>query len=219
MIILAYGVPGSGKTTLLHDMVRLQQGSHLFYISDVTAEWGSDAAHWRGQVPSQLRVIYREDGGGDGDMEQLRELTSGVVVFRDYEPAEVAQFAVDRGNVTFVDDEIDMSGRRGGWDSSPLRDIVHRGRHLRNADGEHLQVNILGACRRPANLHTDLSELANEVFLFRLQGKNTIERLWADHHVLSQEEEDFVRTAPDFNFMHFPSRERLQIPPLGPRRD
>lgn len=212
MIILAYGVPGTGKSTLLHDLVRKQAHLHRFFVVDHEAGWARGGIHWRGAAPSNLFLIDKKTR-----LPPVGQLPpTGVFVFRNWEPLDVARLVVEHGDTVFVDDEIDFCARRQGWESSPLRLIVHQGRHLPNAAGEVSECHIMGACRRPQNLASDLSELASEVYIFRIQGDLTLSRLVRDDH-LSDSELDMVRNLPNFQCVHFPSRRVLSLSPIGGR--
>lgn len=204
-IKLIYGGMGTGKTTLLADLVNLWCDERLFYVVDQTGDWGRGSHYWRGAVPP-LHEVHPGQAPPDVD--------HGVIVFYERNPREVAQMAIDRGNVTYVDDEIDISGARLGWQDSPLRRIVHHGRHILNKRGEYSEVCLMGACRRPVNVATDLSELAEEGYVFRLQGKNTLDRLIEDNKI-TEAQRDLIETLPNFQCIHWPSGERFKIRPLG----
>lgn len=217
MIILAYGLPGTGKTTFLHDYVREHQALGYRWLAvDHADEWLPGAPHWRGQPPKKL-VALEED-------EERPDLSEpGVYVFSGREGLDVARIATQWGNAVYVDDELDLVARRSqvlgvGWDESPIRRIVHQGRHLRNDNGEVTECHLLGACRRPQSLHNDVSEQASHVLTFRIQGKRTLDRLLGDSHI---EEEDWeaVRNLPNFHYLEWPTHQWKSIPPLGPSPD
>lgn len=214
MITLAYGVPGSGKSTLLHDLVSAQHKVHRFFVNDHEAGWGPDGFCWRGKPPKIHQVIERPEEMEplfDKDPDEFEE--AGVWVFRGIEGDDIAQLAAHVGDVAYVDDELDLLARRKGWDDSGLRQIVHQGRHVENGNGEFCRLHLFGACRRPQNLHTDVTDLADEVYLFRLQGRRTLERLVADS-MIEDEDWDEVRNLENFNFIHWPSGKRLTVVPL-----
>lgn len=214
MITLAYGVPGAGKSTLLHDLVRAQADLHLFFVNDHEAGWGQDAVHWRGKPPP-LTLVETE-----GELETLEQRpadewpASGVYVFRHLEANRIVALLVAKGNGVYVDDELDLLARRQGWETSPLRTVVHQGRHALNEEGVPTTLHLYGACRRPQNLHTDVSSLADEVYMFRLQGKNTLKRC-VDDNFLEEEQWELVRTLPKFEFIHWPSGKHLALAPIG----
>lgn len=204
-VSLAYGLPGMGKTTWMHDYIRAQP-THRYFVMDRAAEWGMDAPHWRGKAPQLSVYEAREDLP-----QQWPE--AGVFVFRGRAPEEIAQLVLDVGNATYVDDEIDFAARRKGWNDSPLRVIVHQGRHAENAEGDFTQVNIIGACRRPQSLHNDITEVVNQVAIFRVQGSRTLERLRADS-MIEDSEWDTIRRLPKFTFLHWPTGEYMEVEPL-----
>jgi hypothetical protein len=212
MIVLAYGMPGMGKTTWMHDYVRAHLSlGYRWLIVDHAEEWTESGAHWRGEVPP-LTVV--EEG------ERKPDLTEpGVYVFRGWEGLDVARLTVEWGNAVYVDDELDLVARKQAvlgvsWDDSPLRKIVHQGRHLYNREGELTECHILGACRRPQSLHTDVSEQASHVVVFRVQGGRTLERLRYEGTIEDGEWER-VRTLPPFHYREWPSGLWGQVKPIA----
>lgn len=220
MIDLAYGMPGTGKSTLLHDLVRIQAHVKLFFVKDRDASWGPDAFHWRGvgtQLP--INVYYKGDGQWERSYKAFLKGNrdaipyAGILVFRNYEAYEVAQFVKDIGDATYVDDEIDNTARVQGWLESPLRAIVHEGRHLTNALGDICKAHIYGACRRPQNIHKDLTDIADQIYVFRIQGSRTLNRIKEDS-TAPDEELTQIQDLPKFNFWYYPGKTYLCIDPL-----
>jgi hypothetical protein len=218
MILLAYGMPGAGKSTLLHDMVKAQASVMRFFVLDHEAGWGPEGAHWRGNPPPVTLVQ------GEDELKRLEEIPTeefpptGVFVFRNVEASDVASLAVAKGDTTYVDDEIDLVGRRKGWETSPLRAIVHQGRHCLDEEGEPRVLHIMGACRRPQNLHTDLTDLVDQVFIFRVHGSRTLKRL-LDDALIEDAQWPVVRELPNFHFMHWPSGKTLSVAPIGTKNE
>lgn len=207
MRMLIYGLPGYGKTTYLHDYIR-QNPKHRYFVVDHADEWGPDAGHWRGNPPEIYVIEGPKQVPDEFDFE-------GVYVFRQFEGTDVAQLCIDVGHSVYVDDEIDLiAGKSGGWDENPIRALVHRGRHVPNAQGEITECHLLGACRRPQSLHTDLSEQADSVRIFRVQGKRTLDRLRADSHI-EDEEWDVIRELPPFHYKAWPEGKFFTLTPLG----
>jgi len=209
MIILVYGLPGMGKTTLMHDLVRVHV-NHRFFVVDHTGEWGPEALHWRGKPPKKIEII-----------DDVKSIPSsfdeeGVFVFQNMDSSVVAEQTAMHGDTTYVDDEIDMVAIPEGWKTNPLRHIVHRGRHLKNAEGEVTTAHILGACRRPQNLVRDITDIADQVYIFRVQGDRTLERLKRDSMIEGDEWEK-IRTLPVFHFKYWSgqTQQYLSIPPIG----
>ena len=224
--ILIYGLPGMGKTTFMHDYIR-RYPDQRYFVVDHAEEWTPEAVHWRGKPP-ELTII-----NGKGEIPDDFPDT-GVFVFREMEGVDVAQLVIDVGHSVYVDDEIDLVAGREGWNDNPIRALVHQGRHIRNADGDITECHILGACRRPQSLHGDLSGQADHVFIFRVIGHRTLERMRQDAHIdsealdaklisegkpplgLSQAEmETKIRLLPKFHFWAYPAMQFLSVPPIG----
>lgn len=219
MITLCYGMPGYGKTLWMHDYVSehshpegCQCGRpHRFLILDHTGEWGPEAPHWRGKPPRGMHVYEARDKFPNS----FDDYT--VHVFRGFEPELITRLTLAIGESVYVDDEIDRSARKKGWDESSIKEIVHRGRHAENDEGEYTEVHLIGACRRPQNLHTDITDLADQICVFRVQGSRTLERLKNDS-VIEDAEWDKIRTLPKFHFRHWPSGIYMQVKPIGKER-
>jgi len=199
-IRLFLGVPGAGKTLAMQDYVRAHAHEHAFYVVDRAGEWGPEnLQRWRGAPPVTYYVAH-------GDIEKTsRELLEnhapGVYLFgHPWEGEEVAQVAANVGNVVFTDDEIDLVATYRGWPDNALRSMCHRGRHLPNLLGEPCELHILGAARRPQNLHTDVTSLADEVVVFRVQGEKTIDRL-VNEGILEPRDIEKARTQPNFEYV------------------
>lgn len=188
----------------MHDLVRTQCLQQRFLVVDHDASWGHDSVLWRGQPPVNLYVIEEHDFQPWAEKSNENWPEKGVFAFRNVEPWAIANLVVDLGDSVYVDDELDLTARAKGWLQSPLRKIVHQGRHLKNREGDICMVHILGACRRPQNLHTDVSTLADAVYIFRVQGRRTIDRL-KDDSMIEEGHVDKVRQLPTFHFLHWPS--------------
>lgn len=211
MIIIAVGMPGFGKTTMMHDFVRLQWKTHRFFILERSNEWlNPEHIMWRGNAPDM--TVYER--GATLPENPNDWPPTGVFVFVNWESKDVTGLALKIGNVTIVDDEIDISARKKGWEQNALREFVHRGRHLVNADGEVTEGHVIGACRRPQNLHNDITDLCSEMYIFHCKGSRTIGRLIEDA-MIEDDEADIVRELPKFQFLHYPSGKRMSIAPIG----
>jgi hypothetical protein len=64
------------------------------------------------------------------------------------------------------------------------------------------QAHICGAARRPQSIHTDLSAICEQSFIFRVQGKLTLERLRQDSWI-EDEEWDVIRNQPNLHCKHW----------------
>lgn len=212
MIKLFCGVPGSGKTLAMQDTVRLlNRESGLGCVAiDRTEDWGladkdgKPNVRWRKDPPSIVEWTP-ENSDDDSIRESLYEAqTKGTtVVFKRFEPWVVSDWVQRIGDLVYVDDEVDLTARTKEWLANPLRAFVHTGRHLPDESGYPREVHILGACRRVQNIHTDLTEMADEVFLFRSQGKNTIKRLFDEGWIDSDEMMLKVKTQPNLDYVRW----------------
>ncbi len=196
-----------GKTLLMHDYIKAHP-EHRFFVVEHANDWDEGAPHWRNEPPDNL-VEFDDTLPDASEVEE-----AGVYVFRRIEPMAVAEFTCYVGNAVYVDDELDLTARRKGWDDSPLRRIVHQGRHLTNHQGEICEAHILGACRRPQNLHTDLTDIAEQTFIFKVQGSRTLKRL-LDDSMIEDDQWDIIRDMPKFTFIHWPTGQFYKMKPIG----
>ena len=209
-IQLFIGVPGSGKTQAMQDTIRMNCENNRFLCIDRANEWLADSPRWRGeQVP---RVAVPADMEFDPQFYER----SGLYIFDNtWEPIDVASHARLLGNCVYVDDEIDLSATYKGWLENPIRDFVHRGRHLPNAEGEPCVVHVMGAARRVQNLHSDLTSMADEALVFRIQGMHTMKRIEKEGW-LSPEQIQVAQYMPDLNFFRWTNRGTISPGHLEP---
>jgi len=211
-VSLWFGVPGTGKTQAMCDAVNLQAESQLFFVADRTNDWSLDDSNkrWRGKAPPGLTLgieefqEYTKKGIVESLEDYLAEIDTGVIVFQQWPEWEVAEYGKEIGNCCFVSDEIDTVATYKDWGINPLRDFVHRGRHIPNRLGVMGLAHIYGAARRPQSLHTDITSLADEVTVFRVNGHHTIKRLIADS-IIEPEQESLVTELKDFHFYQWKS--------------
>lgn len=200
MISLFYGVPGAGKSQAMQDYVSAHAAEHRFMVVNRLGEWntgeeGAPNLRWRGKT---LPIIQ---GPEPKDVADFEFQPTGIYLFNfPWEGNEVASLCVALGNCCYVDDEIDMAATYKNWNTSDLRHIVHRGRHMPNAKGEICELHMLGAARRPQNLHSDVTTLSDQCLIFRVQGRLTLDRLRQDGMIDSDEEWDRVRTQPNLSY-------------------
>jgi hypothetical protein len=222
MIGLALGLPAMGKTQALQDYTSAHALQNRFLVIDRTDDWASSSPRWRGLkwkdwTPRHARLMRMANvsslalttdrpwfanapppGKASSWLEQLP--ATGVFRFgHPWEGADVAAAARDVGNAVYVDDEIDFTALTAGWSKNPLRDFAHRGRHLPNAKGVIGEVHVLGAARRAQSLHIDMTTLADFVWIFRLKGMRTLERL-VDDSLLEEEDLPRIRELPPTEF-------------------
>lgn len=196
-IKLFIGVPGAGKTLAMQDYVRNLCADWPCLTMDRADEWrAEDNPRWRGHSPEVLDVPHTTDLA---KLAKDLEGQKGVLRFNaPWEPLDVAHVTNLLGNAVYVDDEIDLAAVYVGWRDNPIRNMVHRGRHLPNQHGEPCEVHVLGAARRPQNLHTDLTSMADEVMLFRVNGAMTLKRIVAEGYVEDAEE---VQNLPNLHYV------------------
>lgn len=187
------GVEGSGKTQGMMDYVAAD-AENCFFVCDGRGEWGPHDRYgnpnprWRGAVPRMWCAppppLTDELRRG---LEAARH-QGGIVRFPwPWTGREVAQLAIDVGDVVLVDDEIDETATYVDWEENPIRDIIHRGRHVADDAGAIREVHLLGAARRAQNIHIDLTQLASAVCMFHLQGKRTLSRCLEEEWLLPEQ--------------------------------
>ncbi len=157
--ILYLGEPGAGKSYLMRAHVRAlaSDGASRFLGVDHDDSWADDADIYY-SIPEWL------------------DRPSRVAMFRGVEPSEVVTLTIAVGWATYVAAECDgiLAAK---WRESPLREIVKRGRHLRNARGEVTAVSAMLCTHRPANLPPDIIGLFSRVYLGRLRSLADAERI------------------------------------------
>lgn len=214
MIHLFVGVPGSGKTMAMQDTVSILSEQWPCYVNDSCHEWqstlidGSVNWRWRGRPP-RIVVAPPPPRGADA-LEVMRDwalenATAGVYVFPTYqgwEALDVAALVGYIGDAYYVDDEIDKMATYKAWDANPLKEFLHRGRHTLNHAGVPSEVHVLGAMRRPQSVHTDLTNLCDEAFIFRCQGDKTISRLLSDGFIEDRHANE-VNKMPNLHFLRW----------------
>lgn len=183
MFQLWLGVEGSGKTQGMQDHVAADVSGNCFFVRDFRNDWAATNAYgqpnprWRGAVP---RMWSAPPPPVTDELRRGLEVArheGGIVRFpHPWTPRQVAQLALDVGDVVLVDDEIDELATYTEWEDNPVREIIHRGRGTPDANGVIREVHLLGAARRAQNIHIDLASLATSVCVFHPQGKRTIGR-------------------------------------------
>jgi hypothetical protein len=208
MIRLAFGVPSAGKSLALQDIVNLELYDKRigFAIVDRAGEWnetdirtGAPNVRWRGNPPPLL-IAPHDNTKAFEMLVEAREQRQGVLFQHPWEGLDVAELVRQVGDLVYCDDEIDLVALNGSqWKDNPLRDFVHRGRHLPDANGIPREVHIYGAARRVQNLHTDLTSMCDECLIFRIQGERTISRV-VNEGMLPPECVDEARTQPNLHY-------------------
>ncbi len=90
----------------------------------------------------------------------------------------------------FAVEEVSRLAPSNGAQADSLMELVDLNRHY--------GIGILGVARRPAKVHTDLTELADNIIIFRLTGKNDVRRLNQEADGLG----DASRQLDDYHFLH-----------------
>ncbi len=198
------GVEGSGKSQAMQDYVAADT-SNCFFVRDFRNDWaaldryGQPNPRWRGAVPRMWSAPYPLTEELRKGLEVARH-EGGIVRFPyPWKPREVAQLALDVGDVVLVDDEIDELATYTEWEDNPVREIVHRGRGTPDSGGVIREVHLLGAARRAQNIHIDLCSLATSVCMFHLQGKRTMARCLEEEWLVAEqvpEVQTFAVTRP-----------------------
>lgn len=226
MIKLFVGVPGAGKSLAMQDTVRLLNRKSKLgcIVNDRTSEWGLEDKdgnaniRWRGDPPNIQILTPNESESEIREAVRNARDNGTTCVFRYFTAWETCTWVKRFGDLVYVDDEIDLSARKKDWESNPMRDFVHMGRHLPDEEGYPREVHLLGACRRVQNIHTDLTELADEVFVFKSQGKNTLQRLVAEGWLYDENLVE-VTTMPFLRFFRWTSDGSITTGTLLPLKE
>lgn len=191
MINLFSGVPGAGKTQMIIELMMAQKHAMTYLVRNSTGDFSDPhSPRWRGRDPSLIFVQPTEDA----IPEEFEEHNPGIYVFNEpWEAWQIASLGIRMGWCTYVDDEIDLTAVYKGWIDNPLRNYCHRGRHAKNDEGAFAELHIYGGMRRIQNVHTDLSSMADQIFVFRSQGKQTMKRL-TDEGIIEPSHVEMVRT-------------------------
>jgi len=90
----------------------------------------------------------------------------------------------------FAIEEVSRLAPTSGRQADSLMELVDLNRHY--------GIGLLGVARRPAKVNTDLTELADNLVIFRLTGKNDVRRLNQEADGLG----DKARQLDDYHFIH-----------------
>lgn len=219
-IKLFLGCPGAGKSLAIQDLVyeSTKQGWPCFVIdhclewlthslNEQTGELDKPNIRWRGKPPLIIRVpIDSPDEATEEGLEKNACLVHESI--DGWTPELVAKQALRFGNCIYVDDEIDMFAVYKGWEENPLKEFIHRGRHMMNERNDITKMHVFGAARRPQNLHTDLTSMADEVFTFRVQGKTTLKRVVDEGYILPEQVE-IARNMDNLDYFKWTSGGRI----------
>jgi hypothetical protein len=134
-------------------------------------------------APTFLVVDHDESWAGLGapilyDTREWWSHPAPVTIFRGVPGREVARLAIDIGWSVYVDDEIDTA--LDDWKDNPIREIVKRGRHLKNKAGRIATVSCMIATHRPGNLPADIVGTFDRVYVGRLQSFTDADRVYRE---------------------------------------
>ena len=183
--IVVFGQKGHGKTTWIRTYLD-ENPEPLYFICDHFKEY--DAPYYYSSIKEFLQITKH-------DILELWKRKN--VVFRgkiDFD--EFFWLCTKVQNCVAVFDEIDLMGTYI-QKNHPLYEIIHYGRHL--------NVGIISASRRPANVSRNLTSQADEIITFRIQEPRDLKYL---------EEfagKDIADKAPNLGigeFMRYPPREK-----------
>lgn len=123
----------------------------------------------------------------------------------------VERFVTDNGRDwrpdVFV---LEEASRFSGSSSEPPREVYELLDMAR-----HYKTGLLSVARRPAQVHTDFTELADHLFIFRLTGKNDYRHLERTVGGLG----DAVRDLDDYHFVHVRPDRSFSVRPPVPEMD
>ena len=165
-----FGVQGSGKSVLLKYILS-HYPAHLVY--DV---------HHEHEGFNRYKVTYRQVDHRQKNcpaIVELNNLVNSVVLGS----GQIRLFVLEEAN-------------RYCPNHYPLPDSIL----VLNDDQRHDRIAFGSIARRPAQLHTDLTELAHYLFIFKLTGRNDYQFLEDTAMGLG----DAVRSLPDFHFVVVP---------------
>lgn len=148
-IIVVFGRRGFGKTTWIKYFI-FENPNQRYLIMDHFHEYDVDEHSC--VITSLEELEYLEFSPYDN---------VNKIIFRgEVEFDSIFATACEMQNVVVVFDEIDMVCSPYGIDDN-LNRIIQYGRHL--------NVGLIGASRRPANVHRNLTSQAMEIICFNIQ--------------------------------------------------
>jgi len=141
------GLKGSGKSTLVDNLLRAYRRTALYY--DTLHEAPESVPYSAYQPQNSYSVL---------------ELVSVIEQIRPKDRTKDPMFSL------FIIDETNRF-------CPPKPKLLHPVIAALNDENRHDKMGVGYVCRRPTQIHTDLIELADYKFIFRLTGKNDIRYL------------------------------------------
>lgn len=176
-----FGLQGSGKSVLARSLLATEK-NHLVY--DVHHEYGDMIRYL-----VTYKHVRKPGNPQDPAIIELNWLVERLVICQG---GKIRLFAIDEAN-------------RYCPNHYPLPSSIL----TLNDDNRHDRIGFITIARRPAQLNTDLTELAHYLFIFRLTGRN-------DYKFLEDTAEglgDAVKALKDFHFCIVDPGRRFKIHP------
>ena len=164
---MIFGLKGVGKSNLVAHILRQPQYQNAI-VYDVCREHGTGDAD---------RIIPDHRSGDDATQEFDQALR-----------AIVTENDRDRRPDLFIGEEVSRYAPNSGKVPPSLMDLVDLNRHY--------GTGFVGVSRRPAQVATDLVELADNLIIFKVRGKN-------DHRRLEREVDALGDAARDLDLYEF----------------
>lgn len=105
----------------------------------------------------------------------------------------------------FLCDEISRFHSKGGELKGPLGEMIDL-----NA---HWDMGVGFVCRRPTQMHTDIREMADWIFVFALRGRNDVKSLDEISNGLTETMEEMVSNEPWHSYIAINERRDYDIHP------
>lgn len=145
---MVYGLKGTGKSNwVAHVLRQPEYANHVVY--DLAREHGGD----------NTNRIVPEHRSGDEAKQEFDTALRALVTEND---------RTMRPDL-FVAEEVSRYAPNSGATPDSLLDLIDLNRHY--------GVGFAGVARRPAQTDTNLTELADQLIIFRVAGKNDVARL------------------------------------------
>lgn len=180
-----YGLKGTGKSNLVQYLARLPQFGGHL-VYDVTREHSG-----------RLNTYIPTNREGEAAREELNQVIRRMVTNQEREM---------RPDLVVIE-EMSRFCSPNQRPPSAVYELLDLARHYR--------VGLVTVARRPAQVHSDLTELADNVMYFRLVGKNDNRALDQTLTGLSE----VVKNLPDYHFARLTPDRRVMVHPPVPEQE